>query len=376
MLIDTPAFIINEATLNTNLNTLGQLRKQSGCKVLYAMKALPCSRVLEIAKPFVDGFSVSSLFEAQLARDILGKEGEVHLTTPSLIAKELYELTTLCSHINFNSLSHHALYAPIAQTQAQIGMRVNPKLSFLTDERFDPCRPYSKLGVDIDTLWQSNHLEEKEIHGLHFHTVFSAKDFTPLLKTVEKLRRYFGNKLEKLEWINLGGGYLFHSIDDYRPFIDVVTLLRKELKLDIYVEPGNAVIGNAANLVATVIDCFESDGKNIVILDTSVNHNPEVFEYQRLLDIAEHDNTGKYNAIIAGGTCLAGDIFGEYRFRQPLQIGDKVTFNDVGAYSQIKAHRFNGHNLPSIYLQPIDGEIQLLKRYTYQDYQQQWTMST
>ena len=185
MLIDTPAFIINEATLKTNLNTLEQLRKQSGCRVLYAMKALPCSRVLEIAKPFVDGFSVSSLFEAQLARDVLGKEGEVHLTTPSLIAQELYELTTLCSHINFNSLSHHALYAPIAQTQAQIGMRVNPKLSFLTDERFDPCRPYSKLGVDIDTLWQSNHLEEKEIHGLHFHTVFSAKDFTPLLKTVE-----------------------------------------------------------------------------------------------------------------------------------------------------------------------------------------------
>ena len=376
MLVDTPAFILNEATLNTNFNTLAQLRQQSGCKVLYAIKALPCSRVLDIAKPFVDGFSVSSLFEAQLARDVLGTQGEVHLTTPSLIAQELYELTTLCTHINFNSLTHYELYAPIAQTQAQIGLRVNPKLSFLADERFDPCRPYSKLGVDIDALWQSNHLEEKAINGLHFHTVFSAKDFTPMLKTIEKLRRYFGNQLEKLDWINVGGGYLFHSINDYQPFIDLVTTLRKELKLEIYIEPGNAAVGNAANLVASVIDCFESDGKNIVILDTSVNHNPEVFEYQRTLAIAEQDKNGKYAATIAGGTCLAGDIFGEYRFRQPLQIGDKITFNQIGAYSLIKAHRFNGHNLPNIYIQTMEGNTHLLKHYTYHDYQQQWTMST
>lgn len=376
MLVDTPAFIIDEATLHANLTTLTQLRKASGCKVLYAMKALPCSAVLEIAKPFIDGFCVSSLFEAQLARDILGKEGEVHLTTPSLIAQELYELTTLCTHINFNSLNHHELYAPIAQTQTKIGLRVNPKLSFLADERFDPCRAHSKLGVDIDTLWQANHLEEKDINGLHFHTVFSAKDFTPLLKTIEKLRRYFGNQLEKLDWINLGGGYLFHSINDYQPFIDVVTMLRRELKLDIYIEPGNAVVGNAVSLVASVIDCFESEGKNIVILDTSVNHNPEVFEYQRRLAIAEEDQNGQYVAMIAGGTCLAGDIFGEYRFRQPLQIGDTITFNQVGAYSLIKAHRFNGHNLPRIYMKTIRGDMNLLKHYTYHDYQQQWTMLT
>ena len=376
MLIDTPAFIISEATLKTNLNTLAQLRKHAGCKVLYAMKALPCSHVLEMAKSFVDGFSVSSLFEAQLARDVLGKAGEVHLTTPSLIAQELYELTTLCTHINFNSLSHHELYAPIAKTQTQIGLRVNPKLSFLSDNRFDPCRPYSKLGVDIDTLWQSNLLEKKEINGLHFHTVFSAHDFTPLLKTIEKLRRYFGHQLAQLEWINFGGGYLFQDIDNYQPFIDLVTTLRKELKLDIYIEPGNAVVGNAANLVASVIDCFESEGKNIVILDTSVNHHPEVFEYQRILDMDLHDNMGKYAAIIAGGTCLAGDIFGEYRLRQPLHIGDKVTFHNVGAYSLIKAHRFNGHNLPHIYAQTSEGELRLLKHYGYQDYQQQWLMPT
>lgn len=130
MNIKTPAFIIDEAQLISNLMQLAEIRDQSGCKVLYAMKALPCSRVLEIAKPFVNGFAVSSLFEAQLAQEILGDNGEIHLTTPALITEELYELTTLCSHINFNSLTHHERYSPIVQTQTSMGLRVNPKLPF------------------------------------------------------------------------------------------------------------------------------------------------------------------------------------------------------------------------------------------------------
>ena len=250
MLMKTPAFILDETQLLTNLNILADIRKKSGCKVLYAIKALPCSRVLEIAKPFVDGFAVSSLFEAQLAQEILNGQGEVHLTTPALIADELYELTTLCTHINFNSLTHHNRYAPIVETQAKMGLRVNPKLSFLTDERYNPCRQNSKLGIDIDTLWQSNCLELEQVSGLHFHTVFSATDFTPLLQTIEKLRRYFGNQLEKLQWLNFGGGYLFHSISDYQPFIDLVIELRRELKVEIYIELGKGIIGNAASIVA------------------------------------------------------------------------------------------------------------------------------
>ncbi len=375
MNIKTPAFIIDEAQLIANLMQLAEIRDQSGCKVLYAMKALPCSRVLEIAKPFVNGFAVSSLFEAQLAQEILGDNGEIHLTTPALITEELYELTTLCSHINFNSLTHHERYSPIVQTQTSMGLRVNPKLPFLKDDRFNPCRRHSKLGIDIDMLWKSNCLESEQISGLHFHTVFSATDFTPLIQTIEKLRDYFGTRLEKLHWLNFGGGYLFHSISDCQPFIDLVIQLRRELNVEIYIEIGNGIIGNAAKMAASVIDIFESDGKTVAILDTSINHNPEVFEYQRSPDILEQDIKGDHSFILAGGTCLAGDIFGEYRFKHPLQLGDKITFSNVGAYTLIKANRFNGHNLPNFYFQPKEGEVKLLKSYTYQNYQQQWQMN-
>jgi carboxynorspermidine decarboxylase len=189
-----------------------------------------------------------------------------------------------------------------------------------------------------------------QIKGQHVHNVFSATDFTPLIKTIEKLRSYFGKNLAQLDWLNLGGGYLFNQINHHSPFIKLVNKLKNDFAIEVYIEPGKAVVGRAGYLMTTVIDSFISDGKTIVILDTSVNHNPEVFEYQRQPELYEQDSSGQYSAILAGCTCLAGDVFGEYRFKEPLQTGDKLVFKNVGAYGLIKANRFNGYNLPDMYV--------------------------
>jgi carboxynorspermidine decarboxylase len=309
------------------------------------------------------------LFEARLANEILAGQGSVHLTTPGIRPDELDELSSLCSHISFNSLAQFHRHAEAAQAQASIGLRVNPKLSFLNDDRFNPCRPHSKLGVDIEELIKSVCLEQ--IEGLHVHNIFSATDFNPLIKTVDKLQQLLGVGLAELEWLNIGGGYLFGQIENHRPFVDMVKRLKHDYGLEVYIEPGKGVVGQAGYLVATVLDSFVSDGETIVILDTSVNHNPEVFEYQRQPELHEHDPDGQYTAILAGCTCLAGDVFGKYRFTEPLQVDDKVVFKNVGAYTLIKANRFNGYNLPDIYLSnPL--RVKKMKHYDYQDYRRQW----
>jgi carboxynorspermidine decarboxylase len=365
----SPAFVLDETEINKQLEILAELRSQCGCKVLYSIKSLPFSSVMEMAKPYVDGFSVSSLFEARLANEILEGQGSVHLTSPGIRPDELDELSSLCSHISFNSLAQFHRHAEVAQAQASIGLRVNPKLSFLNDDRFNPCRPHSKLGVDIEELIKSVCLEQ--IEGLHVHNVFSATDFTPLIKTVDKLQHLLGVGLAELEWLNIGGGYLFGQIEDHRPFVDMVKRLKHDYGLEVYIEPGKAIVGQAGYLVATVLDTFVSDGETIAILDTSVNHNPEVFEYQRQPELHEHDPDGRYTAILAGCTCLAGDVLGKYHFKEPLQVGDKVVFKNVGAYTLIKANRFNGYNLPDIYLSnPL--RVKKMKHYDYQDYCQQW----
>ncbi len=365
----SPAFVLDETEVTQALEILAELRHQCGCKILYSIKALPFSAVLDMAKPYVDGFSVSSLFEARLADEVLAGQGSIHLTTPGIRQDELDELSRLCSHISFNSLTQYQRYSEAAQAQASIGLRVNPRLSFLHDDRFDPCRPHSKLGVAIEELSRSICLDQ--IQGLQLHNVFSATDFTPLIKTVEKLQQHLGIGLAELEWLNIGGGYLFGQIADHRPFLELVKRLNNDFGLDVYIEPGKAVVGRAGYLVATVLDSFVSEGETVVILDTSVNHNPEVFEYQREPELHEHDPDGQYTAILAGCTCLAGDVFGNYRFKAPLEIGDKVVFKNVGAYTLIKANRFNGYNLPDIYLNNA-LRVKKMKHYGYQDYRQQW----
>ena len=364
----SPALIINQEALHHSVNTLNYLREKSGCRVLYSIKAFPFIPVLQWLKPHIDGFSVSSLFEAKLASEIVAKQHGIHLTTPGIRPNEIVELSRLCSHISFNSVSQQKLFGKQNGDAFSTGLRINPKLSFASDQRFDPCRLHSKLGVSLDEIDKHSF---NGLSGLHIHTVFSQSDYAPLLQTVDKLQRQLGEHFSRLTWLNLGGGYLFNTIDDHQLFIDLVLTLRHQYNLQVYIEPGKAVVGDAVDLLATVLDCFDSDGKVIAVLDTSINHNPEVFEYQRQPNILQHDSQGQYKAILVGSTCLAGDVFGEYRFKQTLKVGDKIQFTQVGAYTSVKANRFNGYNFPDIYWLDC-GDLQRLKQYSYGHYQEHW----
>jgi carboxynorspermidine decarboxylase len=363
----SPAYLFDQDAILDNLKPLENLREATGCKIIYSIKALPLLAVLELLKGRVDGFSVSSLFEARLARDVLGElGGSVHLTTPGLRSEEFSEISQLCSHISFNSLSQQQRLHDSVQLDYSAGLRVNPKLSFVDDDRYNPCREHSKLGVDWRLLEQGL---PQGIEGLHFHTVFSREDFSPLLATVEKLKPLL--KQSTLKWLNLGGGYLYNSIHDQQALIELIQELRRELAIDVYLEPGKALVGNAGYLLTTVLDRFVSDGKMVLVLDSSVNHHPEVFEYQRQPSLYVTE-VGQEKAILVGSSCLAGDVFGEYEFAKIPDVGERLVFSDVGAYSLIKANRFNGYNLPDVYWHQ-QGCIEQLKHYSYQDYRQQWT---
>jgi carboxynorspermidine decarboxylase len=365
---NTPAFILDLDQVNTNLRPLQNLRQATDCKVLYSMKALPLSGLLNALVGQVDGISVSSLNEARLAREVFADPASLHLTTPGLRPDEFKQIDGLCSHISFNSLSQYQRFKD--QTlNASKGLRINPKLSFADDERYDPCRKYSKLGVNIHELSAGL---PTDVEGLHLHTVFSQTDFKPLQQTLNALHPLLSRQTH-LKWLNLGGGYLFHSIADFTPLITLIQQLNQQGIPDIYLEPGKALVGNAGYLLTTVLDRFVSDGKTVLILDTSVNHHPEVFEYQRKPALLDEDPQGSQSAILAGSTCLAGDLFGEYRYKQLPEVGEKLVFADVGAYSLIKASRFNGYALPAIYLCQ-QGELSLVKNDDYADYRRQWCM--
>ncbi|BBL72229.1 carboxynorspermidine decarboxylase [Methylogaea oryzae] len=371
--LETPAFVYDERLIEGKLAVLRQGTQGSGLKVLYSIKALPFRPLLELVRPWVEGFSVSSLFEARLAAEVLAGRGDLHLTSPGLRLEDAAELAEPGLRIGFNSLGQWQRLHPLLRGRASCGLRINPEISFLDDARYDPCRPHSKLGVPLSQVAALGDARPQGVQGIHFHTVFQARDFAPLRQTVARIEAALGDWLAGLQWINLGGGYTWDTPEDLAGLVEVAQGLRRRWDVEVLFEPGKAVVGEAGCLAARVLDVFDSGGKTVAVLDTSVNHNPEVFEYQRRPALLNEAPGGVHNVILAGGTCLAGDVFGEYRLAGPPRPGDLMVFANVGAYSLIKANRFNGHNLPSIYALDGDGCLQPRKGYGYEDYRRQWS---
>ncbi|MBI4683123.1 MAG: 2Fe-2S ferredoxin, partial [Nitrospirae bacterium] len=251
------------------------------------------------------------------------------------------------------------------------GLRVNTQLPFVKDNRYNPCRKHSKLGVPLDKLASISNNGNTTLRGLKgilFHTNCESTSFNHLLKTVKHLDAHIPRLLKQIEWVNMGGGYMFDESRSLDKFTEAVTFLKDKYNVEVFIEPGKGIVGKAGHLVSSVVDIFDSDGKNIAVLDTTVNHMPEVFEYQFKPDIMQESENGKYKYILAGSTCLAGDLFGEYSFDEPLELGSRIVFENMGAYTLVKANMFNGINLPSIYVYTKDGKLELVKKFGYEDF--------
>lgn len=369
--LKTPAFIVDEQQLRADAETARSAIKSRNTKLLFAMKSFSIEPALQSLSSIVDGFHASSLFEAKLARQILGGKGIIHLTTPGLRADEYEELNHLCDYISFNSLTQWQTFQCHKATTTKCGLRINPQLSLIEDERYDPCRVSSKLGVSLQQL-QSVFNDDPQllenISGLLIHSNCDATDFSGLIKTFKRLDQHHSKLLEKLEWLNLGGGYLFNEIENTRAFHELIENIEHRYQLQILFEPGAGISRKAGYLVSTVLDIFESDGRQVVVLDTSVNHMPEVFEYQFTPDVISDSENAKFTYRLTGSTCLAGDIFGDYAFESKLHIGSRIIFYNAGAYTMVKAHFFNGLNLPSIYMFREDGNASLIKQFNFNDY--------
>jgi carboxynorspermidine decarboxylase len=369
--LTTPAFIYDENEIKTKL---GKIRKIQDCNILYPLKPCAIAGILHLMAPLIHGFSASSLFEAMLAKDVRENTNVIHLTSPGLRPDEIETASELCDYISFNSLSQLKLFNTKLKSGIKQGLRINPQISFVEDDRYDPCRKHSKLGVPLTELLLELNDKNlmKNISGLLFHTNAESTDFNDLLETVKHIEIFLPNILKKISWINLGGGYLFEECENTEVLTEAISLLKSKYELEIFFEPGKGIIGDAGYLVSSVIDLFKSDNRNVAILDTTVNHMPEVFEYQYQPDIDGESCNGKYKYILAGSSCLAGDIFGEYKFDQPLTIGSKVVFKSMGAYTLVKANMFNGINLPSIYAYTLEGKIVLKRKFGYNDFLSRW----
>jgi len=369
--IQTPALVLDIDKMADALDVVEEVAIRDDVRVLYSLKACSVFDALELLARRTAGLACSSLYEAQLAGELLAGQGTVHLTTPGLRPDEIDDVAAVCDYVVANSLPQWSRYRRNLAGHATCGLRVNPQLSFVSDERYDPCRRHSKLGVPLSQLVDVVQRDDGVLDGLcglHLHSNCDSDDLRPLLKTVQHVESHLGGLLERLEWVNLGGGYLFNEADDFAPFHEATGLLRDKYGVEVFIEPGADLVRESGRIVSTVIDLFHADGKTVAVLDTTVNHMSEVLEFNYRPPVSDDTVDGRHAYILAGCTCLAGDVFGEYAFDAPLSMGSRVVFLEQGAYSAVKWHWFNGVNLPTIYFVGADGEFIEKQRFTYEHF--------
>ena len=363
----TPAFVFDIENLRQDVTGSQEIANAIGGTLLYSIKACSVPRVLSLIADSVAGFSCSSPYEVRLARRFSRANTTVHLTSPGLDQGQVLSAGTDCNYISFNSPSQYSRLAPLLPHRVSCGLRINPETKFVADNRYNPCRQDSKLGTTLQ-LALGVLQGDSRLKGIHVHNNCESTDLRELVSTINILSVELRDVLARLDWINLGGGYLLSHANGVAALLAQVTDLVKRFDLEVFLEPGAAIIRRAGNLVSRVVDILQNGQSSVAILDTTVNHWPEVFEYHFQPDVAEAVDSGPFEYILGGCSCLAGDLFGRYEFAQPLEVGSQITFEEAGAYSFVKSHYFNGITLPTIYMRNQLGHLEMISEFEFEDY--------
>ena len=367
--INTPVYLLDETLIEENMRILRYVKDRTGCKVLHALKAYASFATFPMMSRYLDGICASGLNEARLGREEFRKE--VHTFAAAFKEGEVPEILRYSDSIIFNSFYQLARFGKTAkQNGVDVGLRVNPGHAEVEVEMYNPCAPCSRLGITRE-LFDAEFLKyEHLVDGLHFHAM-CEQNSDVLERIVQSFESLYGQHVKGLKWVNFGGGHHITRDDyDLERLVRLIKAFKNKYRVEVYLEPGEASVYNAGVLISSVLDIVENETR-IVILDASAEtHMPDVLlmPYRPHVMRSGGPKEKKYTYRLAGPSCLAGDVIGDYSFARPLKRGDKLVFTDMALYSIVKNTTFNGINLPDIAVIRDGGKIEIVKRFGYEDY--------
>ena len=367
--IETPVYLLDQGLIEENMKVLRYVKDRTGCKILHALKAYASFATFPTMSRYLDGVCASGLNEARLGREKFGKE--VHTFSAAYKEKEIKAILKYSDSIIFNSFYQLRKYSQSAKKAGvEIGLRVNPGHSEVETDIYNACAPYSRLGIVHVIFTREFPRHRGLVDGLHFHALCQQNSdvLERILRSFEKL---YGKYIKGLKWVNFGGGHHITRDDyDLELLIRLINVFKEKYGVQVYLEPGEASVYNAGVLISSVLDIVKNKAE-IAIMDTSAEtHMPDVLlmPYRPHILGSGKKNEKKYRYRLAGPSCLAGDVIGDYSFDRPLKRGDKLIFTDMALYSIVKNTTFNGINPPDIAVMRNRGKIEVVRRFGYTDY--------
>lgn len=375
--IKTPYYIVYEDRLRANMRKLKDVEQRAGVKLIMAFKANALWKTFPIIGEYFTSSTASSLNEMHLSLQHLGND--VHAYCPVYTDETFPQFLNGCTHITFNSLTQFKRFYPLIvqhnaslspeQTKVSAGLRINPRCSVVDTDIYNPMLPGSRFGVEAKDLTSL----PEGLDGLHFHALCESDSYD-LEKVLKALEEKFGHHLGKIKWLNMGGGHLITRSDyDTDHLVKIITDFKSRYpNIDIIMEPGSAFTWQTGDLVTQVLDVVENSNIRTAIIDASFAcHMPDCLEMPYQPKIAEAIPEESSDGIpyrLGGNSCLSGDYVGDWFFSNDLKAGDRLRLMDMNHYTTVKTTMFNGIQHPSIWLAQSNGEIKLLREYTYDDY--------
>ena len=375
--IPSPCYVVEEELLHKNLQLIKSVSERSGAEIIMAFKAFAIWKLFDITRQYIPHSTASSLSEAKLAFEKLGSKA--HTFAPVYKDSEIETIAQCSSHITFNSLAQYYRHKAVAEKYGiSCGVRINPEYSDVETDLYNPCAPGSRFGIIRDQLPEQ--LPEG-IEGLHFHTLCESTSYD-LENTLKVVEERFAPWLSQVKWINMGGGHLMTRAGyDKEHLIQLIKGFKmRHPHLHVILEPGSAHVWRTGVLVSEIQDIVENHGIKTAIVDVSFAcHMPDCLEmpYQpkiigaKIID-KENSQLSTLNSQLSyrmgGNSCLSGDFVGDWMFDHELQIGERIVFEDMNHYTNVKTNMFNGITHPSIALRRLDGSIEILRKYSYEDY--------
>ncbi len=365
--IPSPAFIVDIEAIRKNLEILNLVKKNTGAKILLALKAFSMFSTFDVISKTLDGVCASGFYEAKLGFEKFKKE--VHTFSPAYKKDDLEKILKISNHVIFNTPAQYERFKYLCtpfKNKVKFGIRINPECSTGKVPIYDPCVKFSRLG---STVKKFENFDFESITGFHFHTL-CEQDSKALEVTLKAVEEKFGKYLKFMEFVNFGGGHHITREDyDMEHLCYIINNFKKKYDVEVYLEPGEAVVLNAGIYVTEILDIMNNEMDIAIIDGSAATHLPDVLEMPYRPHIIDSAKPGekKYTYRIGGNSCLAGDIIGDYSFDEPLKIGDKLIFTDMALYTMVKTNTFNGVKLPSLYIYE-NSKIKLIKNFGYNNF--------
>ncbi len=357
----TPYYLIDKSSLLRNLERIATLRERSGAKSLLALKCFATWSVFDLMSQYMDGTTSSSLFEVKLGREKF--PGETHAYSVAWADDEIDEVLANSDKVIFNTVGQLARFEDRSRGHVR-GLRVNPGVSTSGFDLADPARPFSRLG-EHDPARIEPVLDK--ISGFMFHNNCENADFDRFDAMLGVIEERFGHLIRQMSWISLGGG--IHFTGEGYPLDRLADRLKRfsdQNGVQVYLEPGEAAVTKSTTLEVSVLDTLYN-GRNLAIVDSSIEaHMLDLLIYRQ--EARMEPNDGPEEWMVCGKSCLAGDIFGTFRFPAPLKVGDRLSVQDAGGYTMVKKNWFNGVKMPAIAIRELDGSIRQVRDFTYDDF--------